>query len=103
MDIDKFAEEMIISQQEGILSDYCREHWDEMLDYMPNQNNDMDMLIELASRISNSRNIESLEKYREFVAEIKRKGGKNENGIFKSNCINQESFRKNAKLSISIL
>ena len=75
MDIDKFAEEMIISQQEGILSDYCREHWDEMLDYMSNQNGDIDMLIELASQIDNSRNLESLEKYRNFVGEIKRKGG----------------------------
>ncbi len=77
MDIDKFAEEMIISQQEGKLSDYCIDHWDDILEFMPNKNNDMDTLVDLASQIDNSRNLESLEKYRGFIAEIKRKGGKN--------------------------
>ncbi|UDM75062.1 hypothetical protein [Vagococcus fluvialis] len=71
MDIDKFAEEMLISRTDGILTDYCLEHWDDMLKIMPNKNNDMDNLIELASNI-NFQRVGALNDYYDFVEKLKK-------------------------------
>lgn len=71
MNIDKFAEEMVISQTDGNLTDYCLEHWDEALAIMPNSNNDMDMLIELATNIGVQRDTDALSAYSDFVSKLK--------------------------------
>ena len=47
MDIEKFAEEMVISQTDGELTEYVLEHWDSIFEVMHNQY-DMDTLIDLA-------------------------------------------------------
>lgn len=71
MDIEKFAEEMITSQTDGELTEYVLKHWGSVLEVMPSQNNDMDILIELASNVGETRGLEELEKYQKFIDGLK--------------------------------
>lgn len=71
MNIDTFVEEMVISQTDGVLTDYVLDNWDEALGMMPHANLDMDTLIELASDVGLSRNTESLEKIYSFIEKWK--------------------------------
>ena len=71
MDIDLFAEEMVISQNDGELTQYCLEHWNDMLELMPHSNTDMDTLIELAVGVGGTRDLKALEAYSIFIEKLK--------------------------------
>ena len=70
MNIDTFAEEMVISQTDGELTEYVLEHWDSILEVMHNQY-DMATLIDLASKVGKTRGLEELEEYRKFIEGLK--------------------------------
>ena len=72
MNIDKFAEEMVISQVNKELSQYCLDNWDAMLEVMPNSHGDMDTLIELAVGVGMTRDALALESYSVFIEKLKK-------------------------------
>lgn len=71
MDIEKFAEEMVISQNEKKLTDYCKKHWDEALEFFPEDFLTMDSLIDLAVKVGTKRSTSNLNAYSNFVEKFK--------------------------------
>lgn len=80
MDLEKFLEEFRTSQINEELTEYCKTHWDEALEYFPNGFHDMDSLLEATNKSLVSRSVDSLSEYQDVVENIKKGGSDEWNG-----------------------